>query len=47
MLAKVQPFKKWPGDAIYDIKYDGNRYQIHKKKGSVIIFNRKGKVVNA
>ena len=47
MLAKVQPFKKWPEDAIYDIKYDGNRYQIHKKKDSVIIFNRKGKVVNA
>tara|TARA_R110002050_G_scaffold11800_4_gene39356 strand:- start:219 stop:1748 length:1530 start_codon:yes stop_codon:yes gene_type:complete len=35
-----------PKKYILDIKYDGNRYQIHKNKSEVIIFNRKGKVVS-
>jgi len=34
-----------PTQYYIDVKYDGNRYQIHKKGESVIIFNRKGKVV--
>ena len=46
MLAKVKPISKWPEEVVYDVKYDGNRYQIHKEGDSVIIFNRKGKVVN-
>ena len=45
MLAKDIPMKKWPTNKIVDYKYDGNRYQIHKKNESVIIFNRKGKIV--
>jgi len=45
MLAKEIPMAKWPKDKIVDYKYDGNRYQIHKKGNSVIIFNRKGSVV--
>ncbi len=45
MLAKEIPMKNWPSNAIVDYKYDGNRYQIHKDKDSVIIFNRKGKIV--
>ncbi len=45
MLAKEIPMKKWPSNPIVDYKYDGNRYQIHKDKESVIIFNRKGKIV--
>ncbi len=45
MLAKVKPISKWPEEVVYDIKYDGNRYQIHKEEDSVIIFNRRGKVV--
>ena len=45
MLAKDVPMNKWPKNKIVDYKYDGNRYQIHKEGESVIIFNRKGKVV--
>jgi len=45
MLAKDIPMSKWPESKIVDYKYDGNRYQIHKEGDSVIIFNRKGKVV--
>ena len=45
MLAKDVPMNKWPENKIVDYKYDGNRYQIHKEGDSVIIFNRKGKVV--
>ena len=47
MLAKEIPMKKWPSNPIVDYKYDGNRYQIHKNKDSVIIFNRKGNIVTA
>ena len=43
MLAKALPMKQWPDNKIIDFKYDGNRYQIHKSKGSVIIFNRERK----
>ena len=35
-----------PKKYILDVKYDGNRYQIHKNKSNVIIFNRKGKIVS-
>jgi DNA ligase-1 len=45
MLAKAVPLSKWPKNKIVDYKYDGNRYQIHKKGDNVIIFNRKGKIV--
>jgi len=46
MLAKplVSKKKKFKG-GIVDYKYDGNRYQIHRNKELVIIFNRRGKVV--
>lgn len=44
MLAKVMK-DKTPVQYYIDVKYDGNRYQIHKKGESIIIFNRKGKVV--
>ena len=46
MLAKARKGKERPTDYIVDIKYDGNRYQIHKEGESVIIFNRKGKIVS-
>lgn len=46
MLAKARKGKERPTNYIVDIKYDGNRYQIHKEGESVIIFNRKGKVVS-
>tara|TARA_R110000744_G_scaffold113275_6_gene212285 strand:+ start:1082 stop:2617 length:1536 start_codon:yes stop_codon:yes gene_type:complete len=45
MLAKEIPMKKWPVEKIVDYKYDGNRYQVHKKGENVIVFNRKGKIV--
>ena len=45
MLAKEIPTKRWPSNPIVDYKYDGNRYQIHKNEGNVIIFNRKGSIV--
>ena len=45
-LAKSIKPKAFPNDKIVDYKYDGNRYQIHKKGGKVIIFNRKCKVVS-
>tara|TARA_R110002050_G_scaffold75215_2_gene161357 strand:+ start:23347 stop:24903 length:1557 start_codon:yes stop_codon:yes gene_type:complete len=54
MLAKARKGKEKPSKYIIDIKYDGNRYQIHKAtfnhgssndSTSIIIFNRKGKVV--
>ena len=44
MLAKKY-LGKLPEQFVMDIKYDGNRYQIHKKDDDVIIFNRKGKIV--
>jgi len=47
MLAKARKGKERPTNYIVDIKYDGNRYQIHKKGESVIVFNRKGKVVTS
>ena len=47
MLAKDLPMNKWPRNKIVDFKYDGNRYQIHKQNESVIIFNRKGKIVTS
>ena len=44
MLAKGLPKVKWPKtNYVVDYKYDGNRYQIHRKDDRVIIFNRKGK----
>lgn len=46
MLAKVKPQNQWPSKVMYDVKYDGNRYQIHRDGGSVIVFNRRGKIVN-
>ena len=50
MLAKARKGAEKPAEFIIDVKYDGNRYQIHKKKllkdlDDVIIFNRKGKIV--
>ena len=56
MLAKPRKGKEKPSNYIVDIKYDGNRYQIHYDaewdasaegwaNDSVIIFNRKGKIV--
>lgn len=54
MLAKVVPKEQWPKESIIEYKYDGARYQIHaaqlgfnkiKDDKTVIIFNRKGKVV--
>jgi len=47
MLAKVVPRYNWPKERIYEYKYDGSRYQIHRDNDTVIIFNRKGKVVNS
>ena len=44
MLAKEVPKEKWPKEHIIEYKYDGARYQIHKGD-SVLIFNRKGKIV--
>jgi len=44
MLAKEVPKEKWPKKHIVEYKYDGARYQIHKGD-SVLIFNRKGKIV--
>ena len=47
MLAKPRKGKEKPSKHIIDVKYDGNRYQIHylPQKESVMIFNRKGKLV--
>ena len=49
MLAKAKKPRDLIRNPIIDIKYDGNRYQIHKAKfddkTSVIIFNRKGNIV--
>ncbi len=45
MLAKKYNGKNLPTNYIIDTKYDGNRYQIHRHGDSVIIFNRKGKIV--
>ncbi len=36
---------KLPVDYVIDIKYDGNRYQIHKVGDEVLIFSRSGKLV--
>lgn len=46
MLAKARKGTERPTNYHLDAKYDGNRYQIHKQDVSVIIFNRKGKMVN-
>ena len=48
MLAKARKGKEKPNNYMMDVKYDGNRYQIHVSHGSenmVCIYNRKGKVV--
>ena len=45
MLAKARKGKEKPYRYVIDIKYDGNRYQIHKEGDSVLVFNRKGKIV--
>lgn len=45
MLAKAVTLDKLPKDKVLEYKYDGNRYQIHKERDNIIIFNRKGKVV--
>ena len=42
MLAKVVPKEKWPEHRLLELKYDGARYQIHKSKDDLFIFNRKG-----
>jgi DNA ligase-1 len=42
MLAKVVPKEKWPKNRLLELKYDGARYQIHKSKDDLFIFNRKG-----
>tara|TARA_R100000005_G_C5000553_1_gene207430 strand:- start:1622 stop:3166 length:1545 start_codon:yes stop_codon:yes gene_type:complete len=47
MLAKPRKGQERPDKYIIDVKYDGNRYQIHKKGKDTIIFNRKGKIVTA
>lgn len=45
-LAKARKGKEKHKESIVDIKYDGNRYQIHKDGESILIFNRKGNLVN-
>lgn len=45
MLAKAMDKSRWPKEQILEYKYDGARYQIHKRD-IVTIFNRRGKVVN-
>jgi len=49
MLAKAKKPRDIIRNPIIDIKYDGNRYQIHKSwvanAVSIIIFNRKGNIV--
>lgn len=44
MLAKARKGAEKPDEYIVDIKYDGNRYIIHKQDRHIIIFNRKGKI---
>lgn len=44
MLAKARKGAEKPDKYIVDIKYDGNRYIIHKKDRHIIIFNRKGNI---
>jgi DNA ligase-1 len=46
MLAKPYAAKHKPDNEIIDVKYDGNRYQIHSES-DIIIFNRKGKIVTS
>lgn len=41
-LGKKVPFTH----AMFDIKYDGNRYVIHRKNDNVMIFNRSAKLVD-
>ena len=42
MLAKAVPKSKWPKSFLIEYKYDGARYQIHRNKDRIFIFNRKG-----
>ena len=44
MLAKARKGSEKPDNYIIDVKYDGNRYHIHKQGNQVIIFNRKGNI---
>jgi len=41
-LGKTIPFENF----MFDIKYDGNRYVIHKKNNTVMIFNRSAKLID-
>ena len=43
MLAKKYNGRNLPREYVVDIKYDGNRYQIHNNNDTTIMFNRKGK----
>ena len=45
MLAKPRKGKEKHPNTYVDVKYDGNRYQIHNNPDGVIIYNRKGKRV--
>tara|TARA_R100001463_G_scaffold110177_1_gene164860 strand:- start:4529 stop:6082 length:1554 start_codon:yes stop_codon:yes gene_type:complete len=51
LFVKPMLAKNWntnnhlPVKYVMDIKYDGNRYQIHKHNQKILIFNRKGKIV--
>lgn len=48
MLAKTMTTKNLNkiSNYILDVKYDGNRYLIHRKDPSILIFNRSGKLVD-
>ena len=46
MLAKkLEDNQPLPEEYVIDIKYDGNRYQIHHSPDTTMIFNRAGKLV--
>jgi len=48
MLAKTMTTKNLNkiDKYILDVKYDGNRYLIHRKDPSILIFNRSGKIID-